>query len=386
MEIVSKVNCSGCSACFSICSTGAIKMKEDGEGFLYPFIDSSLCTNCGLCNKVCAFHEEYDRSNNLNSTKIFAVRHKNRNVRLTSRSGGVFTALSDIILANNGVIYGVGFDKNFEIIHKRAITNSQRDEFKCSKYVQSDVSNIFAQVKNDLKNEMPVLFSGTPCQTAGLYSYLKLKKVNIQNLLLCDIVCDGVPSPLIWREYKKWIERKYKRKIIRVEFRDKDYGWASHYETFLFDNNKKITLRKYRDLFYNKYGLRPACSSCHYTNFIRPSDITLADFWGWEKLSLSLNSDNEGVSLVLINTNKGSSFFDMVKKDLDYLQSDEKTCLQPRLESPPKASVRREGFWKDYNQRGIDFILAKYCRLDWKTYQHEIKKKVKYWIKKNTKY
>ena len=174
-------------------------MQSDELGFFYPKVDKEICTNCNLCEKVCAFNEHYDTSCNFKEPLIFAVRHRDIHEIETSRSGAAFIAVSDYILERGGVVYGAGFTDHFKVIHKRAVNTEQRNEFKGSKYVQSDLTGIFEQVKADLKMGYTVLFSGTACQIAGLSSFLgsSLKK----NLILIDIVCHGVPSPYIWRDY-----------------------------------------------------------------------------------------------------------------------------------------------------------------------------------------
>ena len=212
INIINKEDCCGCTACVSICAHKAITMEPDTLGFLYPKVDVSKCTNCGLCEKVCAFNDNYDTSMNLETPYVYGARHKDIKEVETSRSGAAFIAISDWILSQGGVVYGVGYEEHFKVVHKRAVTKEQRNEFKGSKYVQSDLNDIFIQIKNDLRNGKMVLFSGTPCQTSGLNSYIG-KKLR-QNLYLVDIVCHGVPAPYIWRDYITYFERKYKRKIL----------------------------------------------------------------------------------------------------------------------------------------------------------------------------
>ena len=174
IKITDKSACCGCSACASICAHKAITMKPDGMGFLYPEVDESKCVDCGLCNQVCAFNSTYDKSQNLASPDVYAVRHKDMDEIETSRSGAVFIALSDWILEQGGIVYGAGYEGHFSVVHKRAVSKEERNEFKGSKYVQSDLKDTFLQVKKDLKQGYKVMFSGTPCQTSGLLSYLTL--------------------------------------------------------------------------------------------------------------------------------------------------------------------------------------------------------------------
>lgn len=235
IRITNPADCCGCTACASICTHDAITMQPDTLGFLYPKVDETLCTNCGLCEKVCAFNNSYDKSHNLDKPIVYAARHKNIHEVETSRSGAAFIALSDYIIERGGVIYGAGYTDHFRVVHKRATTKEERNEFKGSKYVQSDLSTVFRQIKKDLQDGLVVLFSGTPCQTAGLNSFIgkRLRK----NLILVDIVCHGVPGPYLWRDYLSFLEKKYGSTICWVNFRDKqEYGWAAHRESFKFVN------------------------------------------------------------------------------------------------------------------------------------------------------
>lgn len=226
-------NCCGCTACASICAHDAISMVPDALGFLYPKVDVAKCIECGLCEKVCQFNDNYDRSLNLGQPLAFAARHKDIDEVMKSRSGAAFVAISDYILEQGGVVYGAGYKDHFCVVHKRATTKEERDEFRGSKYVQSDLTGVFRSVKEDLKKGLTVLFSGTPCQTAGLNSFVG-KKLR-ENLVLIDIVCHGVPGPYVWREYLAYLERKHGAKISSVDFRDKrKFGWKAHNETVTF--------------------------------------------------------------------------------------------------------------------------------------------------------
>ncbi|KAA6327270.1 NAD(P)H-quinone oxidoreductase subunit I [termite gut metagenome] len=280
IKVLHKQDCCGCTACASICKQQAITMQTDERGFLYPQINVAKCMDCGLCEKVCIFQKGYS-TNDTQPPIAYAVRHKNEEELKSSRSGGMFVALADFILSENGIVYGAGYTDHFRVVHKRATDKEGYREFKGSKYVQSDLNSTFLQVKHDLKEKKKVLFTGTPCQTAGLNAYLM--NIDKSNLYVCDLVCHGTPSPYIWRDYLNYVEEKVNDKIIMVDFRDKEKGWSSHFESFVFRNNKKLFTRTYTELFYKHIILRPSCEICRYTNIYRPSDITIADFWGWEK-------------------------------------------------------------------------------------------------------
>lgn len=365
IQIKDKADCCGCTACASICPKDAITMEPDTLGFKYPKVDLSKCIDCGLCEKVCAFNDNYDKSRNLKEPEIYAARHKDIHEIETSRSGAAFIAISDYILENGGIVYGVGYKDHFRVAHKRATTKEERNEFKGSKYVQSDLDGIFRQVREDLKQGNTVLFSGTPCQTAGLNSYIG-KKLR-ENLVLIDIVCHGVPSPYIWRDYLAYIEKKYKNEVVKVDFRDKSrIGWSGHIESFIFNNGRKVESRIYTDLFYKHIMLRPSCSKCHFTNYIRPSDFTIADYWGWEKISKDFNDDNKGCSLLFINTIKGQILLNKISNNLFLLKSDKEKSVQPNLESPSVLDKKNTDFKIDFQRRGFKYVAKKYGNIGWR--------------------
>lgn len=367
-------DCCGCTACASICPHNAISMKPDTLGFLYPEVDMEKCVDCGLCEKVCAFNNNYNTSLNLSQPDVYAARHKDMQEIETSRSGAAFIALSDWVIEHGGIVYGAGYTDHFRVVHKRAVSKEERNEFKGSKYVQSDLTGVFRQVKADLKAGLLVMFSGTPCQTAGLNSYIG-KKLR-ENLYLVDIVCHGVPGPFIWRDYLAYLERKHGDKICWVNFRDKQlYGWTAHHESFKFVNGGgKMT---FTYTFYKHIMFRHSCGVCPYTNTRRPSDITLADFWGWEKTDPTFNADDKGVSLVLINTEKGRKLFEDVKDNMNIIPVKLENCLQPNLQHPSIIHPKRMAFERDYARKGFEYVMKKYGDMGWRYQVRRILGKVK---------
>lgn len=379
IRITNPADCCGCTACASICTHDAITMQPDTLGFLYPKVDETLCTNCGLCEKVCAFNNSYDKSHNLDKPIAYAARHKNIHEVETSRSGAAFIALSDYIIERGGVIYGAGYTDHFRVVHKRATTKEERNEFKGSKYVQSDLSTVFRQIKKDLQDGLVVLFSGTPCQTAGLNSFIgkRLRK----NLILVDIVCHGVPGPYLWRDYLSFLEKKYGSTICWVNFRDKqEYGWAAHRESFKFVNGGGQKM-SFTFLFYKHIMFRKSCEKCPYTNLKRPSDITLADFWGWEKTDPNLNSDDKGISLVLLNTEKGKELFEKIKDRMNTTPVNIENCLQGNLRRPTKADPKRNEFEAEYLRKGFKYVYYKYGEDGWRYKLTNLYKRIKNKIK-----
>lgn len=363
IKLTNPADCCGCTACASICMHDAITMKPDKLGFLYPDVDESKCTDCGLCEKVCAFHDNYDKSLNLPLPDAYAARHKDIKEVETSRSGAAFIAISDYIIENGGVVYGAGYADHFRVIHKRAVTKEERNEFKGSKYVQSDLNGVFRSVRDDLKNGKVVMFSGTPCQTAGLHSYVG-KKLR-ENLFLVDIVCHGVPGPFIWRDYLSYLEKKQGSEICYVNFRDKDmFGWRAHRETFKFIG-KEVKI-SFPFLFYKDIMFRHSCGVCKYSNILRPSDITIADFWGWEKTDRAINVDDKGVSLVLCNTVKGQKLFESIKEYMNVIPAELENCLQPNLKHPSDIHPKRIQFEQDYVRKGFEYIYYKYGEDGWR--------------------
>lgn len=357
ISIKDKSQCCGCSACASICNKNAITMKPDILGFLYPVVDIDKCVNCGLCEKVCAFNNKYDISLNLPKPVAYGVRHKDIDEVMRSRSGAVFVALSDKILEQGGVVYGAGYTDHFRVVHKRAVTKNMRDEFRGSKYVQSDMNTVFLQVKKDLSEGLVVLFSGTPCQTAGLSLFIgkRLRK----NLFLVDILCHGVPSPFLWKDFLNHIEKINKSTITEVNFRNKKiFGWKAHRETFCLKNGSKDIVCDYR--FYQNTPYRKSCNICPYTNTTRPSDITLADFWGWEKNVPNMNKDNKGLSLIICNTDKGLKLFENIQGMVLTKQVVLDNCLQPQLQEPSKQMVFRDRFERDYENKGFEYVMKRY--------------------------
>lgn len=351
-----KEECVGCTACANICPVKAINMQIDEEGFEYPMIDENKCISCELCIKTC---ELVNKKDNIKNSEIFAyaLKHKDNYVRKESTSGGAFVAISDYFLENNGIIYGAAIDKDLNVIHKRASCKEEREILKKSKYVQSSLRDIFGSVEQDLKNDKMVLFTGTPCQIDGLHKYLDNK--DIKNLYTCDLICHGVPSPKVYRDYINYISKNGKKSIVDFNFRDKRYGWQSHYETFKI-NKKFFVNNEYRKLFYSDNILRPSCYNCNYSNLNRVGDLTIGDCWGIENIDKDF-IDEDGVSLVLTNTEKGKEIFDKIKCETTYKDVNVNKVLQNNLVRPTSKPETREEFWNDYKNNKFNKILKKYA-------------------------
>lgn len=293
--------------------------------------------------------------------KVYAVKHKELDIRMSSRSGGIFTALSDEVLKREGVVYGCVLTENFDAIHVRAESVEERNYMRGSKYIQSDVGNTFKQAKMDLDANRIVLFSGTSCQIAGLKAFLGKE---YENLLCIDIVCHGVPSTLIWYENVHRQEIRYKGKCVSVNFRNKkDFGWNSSVETYKLvkKNGKEIIVnsKEFTKMFYNHYILRPSCFKCPYKDVVHPGDITIADYWGIEKAAPGFD-DNKGVSLVLINNEKGERIFEVIKNCLEYCECRLEDSMQPPLISPFEEPKERDKFWQDFYRLPYSKLVNSY--------------------------
>lgn len=289
--------------------------------------------------------------------RAFAMKHKDLTTRMSSRSGGIFTALSDWLLEMGGVVYGCALDQNYVAFHLRATTKSERNRLRGSKYVQSELGNVFKQVKEDLQSGLYVLFSGTSCQVAALKSYVK--QCDCSKLLLVDILCHGVPSPKVWKDYLAWLEKKHDGKVTEVEFRNKrKYGWKDHIESISI-NGVVHDSKVYTELFYKHSIIRPCCYSCPYKSLVRESDVTIADFWGIDKAVSNFN-DNKGVSLILINNSVGMNYLKSVEEDVNIVECKTSDCMQPPLERPFEKPLNREEFWRDYSRKSFGYVVFKY--------------------------
>lgn len=347
--------CFGCTACGAICSKKAITFGSDDLGFFYPRIDYNKCVDCNLCEKVCPV---YNCKSLLNTEiqSVYAVRHKCLEELVTSRSGAAFIALSDVILKRGGIVYGAMLDDKLTVKHIRTSSEKERNRLKGSKYVQSDMRGVFEQVQSDLQDGKFVLFSGTSCQIAGLKNFIPPKMRG--NLVLVDIICHGAPSPRLWKDYLNYLEEKYIGKVNTFDFRDKSInGWSDHMESFVIGNTSKRSSKEYTKLFYTNAFFRDCCYDCSFANMSRVSDITLGDFWGWEKVDLKINEDNKGVSLVIVNTEKGETLFDACKQDIDYLKVDSDVYMQRNLKMPTPRPIVRDVYIDYYIKFGLKKLL-----------------------------
>lgn len=321
IKITDKLKCCGCSACVQVCPQQCISFDEDKQGFRYPMVDISKCIKCGLCEKVCPC---LTQNKPLKPQKVYAAINKNDEIRNESSSGGMFTFLAESVINKGGVVFGARFNEKWEVIHDYTETIQGLDAFRGSKYVQSVVGTSYIDAQRFLKSGRRVLFSGTPCQIAGLKHFLRK---DYENLLTVDVVCHGVPSPLVWRTYLKETNKKIRAKrvdgkntvlsdvslkempvITGISFRDKTNGWKKY--GFVIHNTIKelVHTPHYEDSYFKGYlnslYSRPICHNCMFKSGCGNSDLSIADFWGVDKV-LPDFYDDKGCSLVLVNTSKG---------------------------------------------------------------------------------
>lgn len=358
-------NCCGCALCEDMCPKNAISMSFS-DGFSYPVIDKALCVGCGLCEKKCPFNKE--KVSDSNCIEAFAVKHKNEDVITGSSSGGIFTALSDKLLADSGTVIGAMFNENMEVRHAAAESASDRNKMRGSKYIQSNTSGIYGKIRELLTEGRPVLFTGTPCEASAVRTAFPHE----ENLYIVDIICHGVPSPAVWKNYVAFIENHFGKKLTGYSFRDKETtGWRSYGAKLTFSDGSEekhgdIT-GSFIELFRYDVCMRPSCTVCPFASLHRQGDITIGDFWGIENI-LPDFSDNKGVSAVMLNTEKGKRLFDSIKESISHVSVTEADIAkkQPNLSHPSSFSNKRDSFQKDLRNMSFDKVLRKYTRVGMK--------------------
>lgn len=326
--VTDKSKCCGCTACMSACLKRCIKMDPDEEGFLYPKVDLETCTNCGVCEKVCPILNPGEVS--LGNPVSFTIQNKNDIVLKASTSGGFFQTLCDYTIHQNGYVVGVEFDEQFKVVHKIAETMDESKNFMGSKYVQSDLTDIFCRVKKLLDKGRLVTFSGTPCQVAGLKSCLRK---DYHNLITVDLVCRSVPSPKLWSKYLDYQRNRYHSEVKSIQCRSKRYGYHNGSLVIQFTNGKQYSGSNRVDLygkaFHHDVCSRPSCYNCKFKTVSRCSDFTIFDCWHPELLAKGLHDNNKGYTNVLIHSAKGLKIFETkLKIAFASFQTDVKEVLK----------------------------------------------------------
>ena len=309
-------NCMGCSSCAQSCPKDAIEMNLNSEGFYNPFVNSDKCIGCHKCEKSCPILNPNKK--NEGTPKAYATWNKDSNIRHDSSSGGVFTSFAEVILRQGGAVWGAGFDDRMVLTYQCIESENSLSNIRRSKYIQAHVGDTFKQIQNQLISGRKVLFCGTPCHVAGLYSFLIGE--NLDNLLTLDFICHGVPSSQLFLNYNHWLEDKYKDRIIDFNFREKRFGTNYNVGTsatflhqgkrFLYLEDNSYTLGFCRDL-----TIHGTCSQCHFRNLFRPSDITMGDFHSLMKM-FSSNEQFKGISCLIVNSKRGEGILKSLNLDL----------------------------------------------------------------------
>ena len=345
INITDKYNCCGCSACSSICPKHCISMQSDNEGFLYPVVNEEDCIDCGLCEKVChELHPFEERK----PQKVYAAINKDEEIRLKSSSGGIFYLLAEKTITEGGVVFGARFDEQWQVVIDYAETMEGVKAFMGSKYVQARMATAYADTKRFLSEGRKVLFSGTPCQIAGLHHFLRKP---YDNLLTVDIICHGSPSPKVWSLYLDEVVTAGRKAINDVQFRNKSNGWKAFNFTMEYNKNEQtVSLCSHHQqnhfmrAFLRDMILRPSCYQCQAKNGRSHSDITIADFWGINTEIPDMD-DDKGTGLVLVNTNKGQASLDW--RNITFKETTAETAIlhNPAYLRSVAAHPKREVFF-----------------------------------------
>lgn len=363
IKIVNKKMCTGCCACMNVCPTQCITMEYDHEGFIYPSVDTTACKNCGSCENACPLLKRKPiNTNRLICPEVLAAWNKDHITRLDSTSGGVFSALANKMFDLDGFVGGAIFSKDHTVSH--IVTNDRNilKDMRSSKYLQSYCGKIYNDIKHLLENRKKVLICATPCQIAGLYSVLGK---DYENLITCDFICIGINSPKAFLKYIDMLEIKFNAKATKIKFKDKTFGWHRFATRVDFKNGKTYIKAHYSDPYMRSlldaHLVRPSCYSCNFKRIPRQADITLADFWGIEKINPELDSDF-GTSAVILNSKKGKDFF----KHLSNIFFSNKLSLQDvaagnrALFKSIEYKKCREQFFADLEIKSFNELTKKY--------------------------
>jgi coenzyme F420-reducing hydrogenase beta subunit len=356
-KIIEKDKCTGCTACVNICPLNAITMKIDKEGFKYPEINKKKCTNCKICEKMCPI---INKKINISINECYAAYSNDKKNVETSSSGGIFNLIAKYIISENGIVIGAAFNDDNKLIHIPITCNEELYRIKGSKYIQSDLNNIFINIKENIDNRK-VLFVGTPCQVGGLKAFLKKE---YENLVCIDLICHGVPSPKLFEKYIKELENDYSNHVIGYEFRDKSTGWENYSNKIIFENKMKSCLAKkneYMQLFLSDSTLRESCYNCNFKLGNKYSDITLGDFWGIKDVNIKMYN-KLGVSAIIINSEKGKKLFNIIKKEITFDQCTLEDILKNNnsLKYSCNRPENRNYFYSDMYKNNILQLAKKY--------------------------
>lgn len=377
-----KESCGGCGACAEICPVHAIVVLPDDEEFRYPVVDESICIQCGKCVRICPWVTPSEVKNEV--LDAYACWNKDPDIRYHSSSAGLFSVLSKEILNRNGVVFGAKFDDELRVIHAYVESWEEFPLLRQSKYVESDLRNTYQETKAFLAAGRYVLFSGTPCQIAGLKRYLGKEE---DNLFTVDLICHGVPSPDLFRAYKQRTEAKYRKKIVSIHMREKLKGWGNFGMKVLFSDGSELSelseLSEYLRLFLSDMGLRKSCYQCRFASPNREGDITVGDYWGVQSVHPEIEFE-KGVSCALINTEKGRSLWNICHEEFSYVPSNFDSIAKgnPRLIHASEIPKGRYFFYKDMKKLSFSNFCKKWVPIYKKSFWHRCLEKIKYeWFK-----
>lgn len=346
INIRHKHDCCGCSACSQRCPKHCILMQMDGEGFLYPQVDSSKCVDCHLCEKVCPVINQYEARTPLN---VYAAKNSDDEVRCQSSSGGIFTLLAEQTIKDGGVVFGACWDKDWKVKHDYVENISNLQKSRSSKYLQSVIGDSYLKTEQFLKTGRKVMFTGTPCQIAGLKHFLRKE---YDNLLAVEVICHSVPSPGVWQQYltTRLHALKWEKSDIRnISFRDKKTGWKTYSFVIENENGNILTELSSKNAFMRGFladlYTRPSCHACPAKQLRSGSDITLGDFWGIESLKPEID-DDKGVSAIIVNSDKGKQVLHNINVELYEVSYNELTTRNPALVRSFQITSKRTEFFK----------------------------------------
>lgn len=365
IHIEDKTKCCGCTACASICPKKCISMKPDEEGFLYPEVDEGLCVRCGLCDRVCP--QQVPTNAIDENTSATAVQLLEDMSLFESASGGFFTAISQYVIQQGGLVCGAKYDEDFNVKHYLVSTHEECKGFRGSKYVQSELGDVFVRIKEALQEDILVCFSGTPCQVSGLKKYLGQ---DYDKLITVDLVCAGVPSPKLWRMYLDKQEKSHGGSKVRfANFRNKTYGYQCSTMKLEFENGKVYSKSGRVDpmmrFFVSGIAKRPSCYECSFKGVKRCSDFTLFDAWHAKELTGKIDND-KGYTSVIVHTSKAEKILEKISNMLISYPIDLQQAVRldgVMIDGQPKKHGSREVFYNVLNDKGIDECIKKYAKV-----------------------
>lgn len=367
IDIKKNEDCCGCNACAVVCPVQCISMPLDNEGFFYPKVDIGKCIQCGLCEKVCPIlNKKYSGVERFENPLVYAAYNADTGVRIESTSGGVFSALADKVFAADGYVGGAIYNEDHTVSHILTNDRTRLPEIRSSKYIQSFTDRLYPDIRKVLDSGAKTLVCGTPCQISALYLYLEK---DYENLVSCDFICRGVNSPKVFLSYMDMLERQYKSKAKKIQFKNKTHGWHRFSTKIDFENGKSYCKDRYHDSFivgYLQSGnfARPSCYFCQFKGVPHKADITLADFWGIEEIDKSMDQDI-GTSLVIINSEKGKMYFEGLGASVVTRQStlEQAAKANPAMKHSIKATYDdRRAFFESIEKDPFEIVDKKFFR------------------------